>query len=105
MAKRVLDNIDYEVLKDLYYTKEMSQDEVATILGCSRGSIRKAMKRFDLRARSHSEVKKGERHPLYGKHHSNEARKKMSEAHKGERHPFYGKHLSEETRKKLSEAS
>ena len=44
-----------------------------------------------------SEAKKGEKHPLYGKTHSEEARKKISEANKG-------KTLSEETKKKLSEA-
>ena len=58
---------------------------------------------------------------FFGKHHSAEARKKMSEArkgrtfseehrkkiaeaHKGENNPFFGKHHSEETRKKMSEA-
>ena len=37
----------------------------------------------------------GENHPMYGKHHSEEAKKKNSEAHKN---------MSEETRKKMSEA-
>lgn len=37
----------------------------------------------------------GEKHPFYGKHHSEETRKKMSEANKNP---------SEETRKKMSEA-
>ena len=41
--------------------------------------------------------KEGENHPLFGHHHSEETRRKMSEAKKG-------KHLSEEHRKKLSEA-
>ena len=39
---------------------------------------------------------------MYGKHHSEEAKEKMSESLKGENHPMYGKHLSEETRRKLS---
>ena len=39
-----------------------------------------------------------------GKHNSAEARKKMSEALKGENNPMFGKHRSEETRKKISEA-
>ena len=51
-----------------------------------------------------SEARKGEKAPFYGKHHSEETRKKLSEARKGEKNPNYGKHLSEETRKKLSEA-
>ena len=45
-----------------------------------------------------SEAKKGENHPLYGKHHSDDTRKKMSEAKKG-------KHHSDETRRKISEAA
>ena len=47
---------------------------------------------------------KGEKHPMYGKHHSEETRKKISEATKGENNPFYGKHHTEETKKKISEA-
>ena len=43
-----------------------------------------------------SESKKGENHPFFGKHHSEETRKKIGEAKKG-------KHLSAETRKKMSE--
>ena len=50
----------------------------------------------------------GEKHPMYGKHHTEEAKKRMSENKKGkyvgENSPNYGKHLSEETRKKMSEA-
>ena len=54
-----------------------------------------------------------EHHRLHhlGKHHSAEARKKISEANKGENNPRFGKpawnngkHLSEETRKKMSES-
>ena len=57
-----------------------------------------------------SEVKKklyssGMKHPMLGKHHSEEARKKMSENHwdcSGENHFMFGKHHSEETKKKIS---
>jgi very-short-patch-repair endonuclease len=41
---------------------------------------------------------------IKGKHHTEEARKKMSEAHKGQIPWNKGKHLSEEVRRKLSEA-
>lgn len=51
---------------------------------------------------------KGENHPNYGKHPSEETRKKQSISMKGlmsgEKHPNYGKHPSEETRKKMSES-
>ena len=63
----------------------------------------------------------GEKHPMYGKHQSEETKKKMSEAHKGKHHSDEarkkiaealkgkpsgnkGKHFSEESKKKLSEA-
>lgn len=66
----------------------------------------------------------GENNPMYGKHHSEETkiklseinkdkhlseetRRKMSENHadfKGENHPMYGKHHSKKTRKKMSES-
>ena len=49
----------------------------------------------------------GEKHPMYGKHHSEETKKKLREARKGKHlgkdNPFYGKHHSEEAKKKLSE--
>ena len=54
--------------------------------------------------RLHQKAMKGENNNMYGRHHSEETRKKMSEALKGENHPLYGKHRSEETRKKISEA-
>jgi group I intron endonuclease len=62
----------------------------------------------------------GENHPMYGKHHSEETKQKMSENHAdfsgennprygkgyliaGENHPMYGKHHSEESKQKMSE--
>ena len=68
-----------------------------------------------------SEDVKGENNPMYGKHFSEESRKKisqslkektkseehrkkMSQSKKGEKHPMYNKHHTEETRKKLSQS-
>ena len=71
-----------------------------------------------------SENHSGENAPMYGKHLSEEARKKISDAKKGNRHtqeardkmsenhadvfgennPWYGKHPSEETREKMRNA-
>ena len=51
-----------------------------------------------------SEAQKGEKHPMYGKHHTEETKKKISENLKGENNHFYGKHHTEETKKKISEA-
>ena len=42
----------------------------------------------------------GERGPMYGKHHTKEAKKKMSKF--GEKNPMYGKHHTEEAKNKNS---
>lgn len=47
---------------------------------------------------------KGEKHHMYGKHHSEETRKKISETLKGRPGANRGKKYSAEHRKKLSEA-
>ena len=45
----------------------------------------------------------GENHPFYGKHHTEEAKQKISARMKGENNPFYGKHHTEEWRQKMYE--
>ena len=55
----------------------------------------------------------GEKHPMYGKHFSEEHRKKLSKAMTGENNPNYGKkitpnygkHHTSETRNKISQAN
>ena len=51
-----------------------------------------------------SEASKGEKHPMYGKHHTEETKQKMSESKTGKNNYNYGKHHSEETKQKISEA-
>lgn len=50
---------------------------------------------------------KGEDHPWYGKHHTEETKQKIRESRKGkysgENHALYGRHHSEETKKKMRE--
>lgn len=49
---------------------------------------------------------RGENHGMYGKRHTEDARRKMSEiksgSFSGSAHPFFGKHHSEETKAKIS---
>lgn len=47
----------------------------------------------------------GEKHPMYGKQHTEESRRKMSESAKGKIPHNKGKHLSEEHREKLRKAN
>ncbi len=47
----------------------------------------------------------GDRNPMYGKHPTEEARKKMSEKSKGSNNYWYGKHLTEEIKAKISKAN
>ena len=48
---------------------------------------------------------KGEKNPFYGRHHTEETKKKLSEANKGKQlgkdNPFYGKTHSEESKKRI----
>ena len=46
----------------------------------------------------------GSGNPFYGKHHTEEQKRKLSELIKGENNYFYGKHHTEEQKRKLSEA-
>lgn len=61
-----------------------------------------------LRRKRGSKSHIGELNGFYGKHHSEEAKKKQSDSRKGkytgEDAPNYGKHLSEETRKKIGDS-
>lgn len=50
-----------------------------------------------------SEVKKGEKNPMYGKKLSEEHRQKLINSITGEKNPNYGKPLSDEVKRKLSE--
>lgn len=92
---------------------------------CAKGSIFKGKMAYAYHRLTRGDVVsndcfKGEKSAMYGKHHSEKSRKKMSDAHKGksmskehyiklsnefkgEKNPFYGKHHSEEQRKKWSE--
>ncbi len=47
----------------------------------------------------------GEENPMYGKYHSEDARKKQSEAKLGDKNPFYREHHTEESKNKSSEAN
>ncbi len=47
----------------------------------------------------------GAAHPMFGRHHTEETRAKLSASNSGEKHVNWGKHLSPETRAKISAAN
>lgn len=55
------------------------------------------LKLTDEQKKKRSEKQKGKNHPFYGKHHTEETKKKMSELHRGKKH-------TEESKKKMSES-
>lgn len=94
------------------YVIFVTKEEHTEIHRCSEETRRKI-------SENHADVS-GENNPMYGKHHSDETRKRMkvlnshvasdelrkkrSENATGENNPMYGKHHSDETKKKISEA-
>lgn len=46
----------------------------------------------------------GELNGMYGKHHTEETKQKLSEMNRGENNHFYGQHHTKETKKRLSES-
>jgi len=66
------------------------------------------LKHSDEWKRKHSEKMKGSGNPMFGKHQSEESKKKNRESnlgiHDGEKNHFYGKHHSDETKKKMKDA-
>lgn len=51
---------------------------------------------------SHKGICAGEKHPMFGKHHSEETKQKMKASNSKENNKFYGKKHSEETKRKMS---
>ena len=101
---------DREWLYQKYWIEELSSTEIAKIVGCASSAVLRALRRLGIPRRTLSETKKGELHPLWGKHRSEETKAKQSNALKGKpglkgnENPMFGKHPSEETRRKMSDA-
>ena len=97
-GERRLVDISYKELIELNMYYNRPAEELIFLTTREHHAIRKVSVETRKKLREANKGKyTGENHPMYGKHHSEEARRKMREAHKG-------KHLSDETKKKLSEA-
>lgn len=76
-----------------YIEERLTQQEVGDIVGCCRTIVRHALIKKNISIRSPSEAHKNP---------SKKTREKMSKSHKGEKHSMYGKHHSEKTKEKIS---
>lgn len=56
-------------------------------------------------AKQHSQKMMGENNPMYGKHHTEETKRKISESKLGVKNPNYGKHFSQEHKTKISQSN
>lgn len=89
-------NVDITVAElqtlDMYYNRPASE-----LIFLTRSEHSSLHKPSDNTKKKMSEAQKGEKNPNYGKHFSEEHKKKLSEAKKG-------KHLSEEHKNKIGES-
>lgn len=110
------EDVNIQMLKafDLYYNRPA--EELIFLTKFDHNSLHKKDKKASEETRrKQSEVRKGHIGYMLGKHHSEEAKRKMSESHKGKPKSEEwkrkigegnkGKIISEETRKKLSIAN
>ena len=70
-----------------------------TLKNLSKAKVRKSLRQFH---QNNPGIIAGDKHPSYGKHHSEETKKKSSELKKGDSNPMFGKHHSEETKQLMS---
>ena len=80
-----------QFLYQKYIVEKLSTYQIAKIIDCGIATIWKYLKKYNIPTRTISESHKGALNPMYGKHLSEETRRKMSEAKKGENSPNYGK--------------
>jgi hypothetical protein len=94
----------HKITSKEYYDKFLRKNGEGICPVCGREtsfvSINIGYHKFCSQKCSHSEKYS----PMFGKHHTEETKKKMSAARKGEKHPNYGKHCSEKTKQKISQS-
>ena len=112
------DNFTWEIIHDDCLEKDMNIMEIHYIqlLGTYKNGYNSTIggrgcsgyKFTEEAKKKMSEMNAGEKHPMYGKHPSEESKRRMSKAQTGlrtgEKNHMYGKHHSSETKKKMSEA-
>lgn len=97
------DNFEVHIIEECFSKEELDNSEIKWIKYYDAANSREY---YNLSYGGNSPVG-AYPHPMYGKRHSEEARKKMSKSastHIGEKNNFYGKKHTEESRKKMSES-
>ena len=97
LSPEVFDKLNnYDWLYDQYINQFKSATTIGKELGCQQETVSNFLHKFEITIRTQTEAISGEHHPLFGKHHSEETRKKISETNSC--------HVTTiETRQKLSE--
>jgi hypothetical protein len=85
-------------LYDQYIVQKKSATKIAKEIGCQQETVSRYLHKFEIPIRTQSEEIGGDRHPMFGKHFSDDSKKKMSIANTGHK-------SSDETRKKISKAT
>ena len=114
--KKRPETLKEEYIKTCYSEEEMNNDEKYYIKlydtlwpngynleEGGRGGVPSEETRRKL-SETHKGLQAGEKHPMFGKHHSDESKNKISESQSGEKNHFFGKHHSEETKQKMRDA-
>lgn len=96
LSSQILENKDW--LYDQYIVQKKSASKISKEIGCQQETVSRYLHKFEIPIRTQSEEISGERHPLFGKHFSEESKRKISIANTGHK-------SSDETRKKISEAT
>lgn len=96
LSSQILENKDW--LYDQYIVQKKSASKISKEIGCQQETVSRYLHKFEIPIRTQSEEIGGERHPLFGKHFSEESKRKISIANTGHK-------SSDETRKKISEAT
>ncbi|MHA1480866.1 MAG: sigma factor-like helix-turn-helix DNA-binding protein [Candidatus Thorarchaeota archaeon] len=75
-------HITKEVLHDLYWNKKLTQSEIGRMFNISQSAIKYRMQKYNIQARTLSELARGVNNSMYGKTHTKEAREKIREANR-----------------------
>jgi len=83
--------ITKEELEKLYISDDLSQQQIAILLGSHQVTIWKLLKKFNIPSKPR--IRPGKHNSFYGKTHSEETKQKISQANLGKKSPNKGKSI------------